>query len=90
LRTDNTALFDRLTKRGYSTLKVGENVEAEIMQVVLEEALESYAEGAVHELASNSVEDMEANAARVNAWLATWLADHGVGGSGAAGFAGAQ
>lgn len=47
LQTDNTLLFDRLTKRGYSTKKVAENVECEIMHVVVEEARECYATGVV-------------------------------------------
>ncbi|KAL4129442.1 hypothetical protein PRIC2_005450 [Phytophthora ramorum] len=42
LRADNTTLFDRLQKRGYSDKKVAENVECEIMEVVLQEARESY------------------------------------------------
>eukprot|EP00042_Codosiga_hollandica_P021330 m.73797 g.73797 ORF g.73797 m.73797 type:complete len:191 (-) comp50309_c0_seq4:259-831(-) len=35
LRADNTLLWDRLLKRGYSESKIQENVEAEIMQVSL-------------------------------------------------------
>jgi hypothetical protein len=71
-------------------------VEAEIMQVVAEEARESYAEGVVHEVPSNAVEDVESNAARVEAWLAAWKADHpdgvasGPAAAGAAGGAGAE
>ena len=38
--------------------------------MVLEEAQESYAEGAVRPLRSDSVEDMEANVETVRAWLA--------------------
>jgi adenylate kinase len=33
LTTDNTVLYDRLVKRGYSKHKVEENVQCEIMQV---------------------------------------------------------
>jgi broad-specificity NMP kinase len=33
LTTDNTILYDRLVKRGYSQHKVEENVQCEIMQV---------------------------------------------------------
>lgn len=42
LQTDNTILYDRLEKRGYDQEKVQENVTCEIMQVVLEEARDSY------------------------------------------------
>ena len=36
LTTDNTILFDRLTRRGYNKKKVQENVQCEIMQVCVE------------------------------------------------------
>ena len=75
LRANNTVLFDRLTERGYAQNKITENVECEIMQVVLEEARESYAEEIVHELPSNTVEDMESAVARVRQWLDAWKQD---------------
>ena len=40
LQCDNTVLYDRLEKRGYTIKKIQENVECEIMQVTLEEMLE--------------------------------------------------
>ena len=43
------------------------------MQVVLEEARESYAPEIVHDLQSNTVEEMEANVERVATWAANWL-----------------
>jgi adenylate kinase len=57
---------------------VEENVTAEIMCVVAEEARESYAEDVVHEVPSNSHADMESNVERVVAWVAQWCADNGV------------
>jgi len=69
LEADNTVLFDRLTKRGYSPAKVQENVECEIMKVVRDEAQESYAEEIVQILPSNTVEDLEQNLERVQQWL---------------------
>ena len=42
LTCDNTVLYDRLQARNYRDNKIQENVECEIMQVVLEEARESY------------------------------------------------
>ena len=59
LRAKTDVLFDRLTERGYSEKKRGENLEAEIMQVVLDEARESYEEDIVQELPSNTVEEMD-------------------------------
>ena len=61
LTTDNTTLYDRLALRGYSAVKIGENVECEIMQVVLEEAKESYASEIVLVLDSTSQQDIDSN-----------------------------
>ena len=51
--------------RGYSLAKVKENVEAEIMQVVRDEAFESYSEEIILELENNTLEDMEKNLAAI-------------------------
>ena len=42
LMADNTVLYERLEKRGYEEKKISENVQCEIMQVIAEEARESY------------------------------------------------
>lgn len=42
LQCDNTALYERLERRGYPQAKVQENVQCEIMMVILEEARDSY------------------------------------------------
>ncbi|KAI9850697.1 MAG: factor activating pos9 [Thelocarpon superellum] len=76
LRTDSTTLFDRLTSRGYSAKKLEENLDSEIMQVLLEEARESYDEEIVVELRSDTVEDIESNAERVQQWIQQWRQDH--------------
>ena len=62
--------------RGYPLKKIQENNEAEIMGVVSEEARESYAPEIVVELQSESTEDLEANVARVVAWVEAWRKDH--------------
>jgi adenylate kinase len=77
LRTKTDVLFDRLTTRGYNEKKRAENMEAEIMQVILDEAREAYAQEIVHEVASNTVEDMENNVVRVDQWCKQWLKDNG-------------
>jgi broad-specificity NMP kinase len=79
LTCDNSALYDRLRARGYSQVKVSENIEAEIMRVIAEEAHEAYPSGMVHELPSGTVADMESNCARVEGWLAQWVGDHPTG-----------
>ncbi|XP_045611606.1 adenylate kinase isoenzyme 6 isoform X2 [Procambarus clarkii] len=77
LRTDNTLLFDRLASRGYQGKKLEDNVECEIMNVLRDEAKESYAEHLVHELPSNTTEDMESNLERILLWIAAWKRDNG-------------
>jgi adenylate kinase len=69
LRTDNEVLYRRLEKRGYAEKKIRENVEAEIMQVVLDESRASYDEEIVKEVKSDSVAELEANVANVAAWF---------------------
>ena len=87
LRCDNTILFDRLVNRydvhsvshrirGYSTHKIEENVECEIMQSILDEARESYDVNIVHELRSETFEDLEENVNRVAQWFENWKAEH--------------
>ena len=72
LRADNSVLYSRLESRGYSDKKLADNVEAEIMQVILDEAREAYREEIVIELPSNTIEDMEANLTRTMQWLENW------------------
>ena len=59
MRAETSVLFDRLTSRGYSDAKRSENIECEIMQICLEEAMESYDRSIVNELPSNTLEDLE-------------------------------
>ncbi|KAJ1834409.1 factor activating pos9 [Coemansia sp. RSA 2703] len=65
LRADTTKVYDRLEARGYKQNKISENVECEIMQVVLDEAKESYKEELILELQSNTVDDMEENVKKI-------------------------
>ncbi|KAI3658169.1 hypothetical protein MP638_000852 [Amoeboaphelidium occidentale] len=69
LRTETKVLYDRLTSRQYSELKIKENVECEIMQVALDEAKEAYPDTAVVGLQSNTEEDMSENINRIRQWL---------------------
>ncbi|ORZ22307.1 AAA domain-domain-containing protein [Absidia repens] len=77
LRAQTHTLFDRMEKRGYNQKKRDENMECEIMQVVLDEAKESYAPEIVVELQSDTVDDMESNVDRVKLWLDAWKTQHG-------------
>ena len=47
--------------------------------MVLDEARESYAPEIVHELQSRTEEDLVANVARVQQWIACWVADQASG-----------
>lgn len=76
LRTETETLFDRLTKRGYSEKKRMENMECEIMQVVVEEARESYATEIVHEVPSNTLDDLDSALERVTSWYSSWQASN--------------
>ncbi|CAN6609663.1 adenylate kinase isoenzyme 6 homolog Fap7p [Trichomonascus vanleenenianus] len=76
LRADTNVLYDRLKARGYADNKIEENMDAEIMQVLLEDARESYAEEIVVELQSNTVEDMDSNVERIVGWKEQWDKDN--------------
>ena len=78
LRAKTETLFDRLTARGYPEKKRSENMEAEIMQVILEEARQSYAPEIVHELQSNTIEDLQCNVQRACQWCDQWVSDRRV------------
>ena len=61
------------TFRGYPEKKIQENNESEIMQVVLEDARESYVPEIVVELTSETTEDLEGNVARILEWIQNWM-----------------
>jgi adenylate kinase len=63
---------------GYPTKKIQENNDAEIMDVVIEEARDSYAPEIVVELQSESTEDLESNVGRIVEWIKNWRADRGL------------
>ena len=75
LRCQTEILYDRLQARGYAQAKLQQNMESEIMQVILEEAREAYDPAIVHEVASNTVADMEATVQRVRDWSQQWIKD---------------
>ncbi|KAJ1454018.1 AAA domain-containing protein [Pelagophyceae sp. CCMP2097] len=76
LRTKTEVLYDRLLARGYAENKIRENVECEIMQVLLEEAHQSYSPQIVVELQSDAQADVQANVDRVVQWHAQWQQEH--------------
>ena len=72
LRTDSTKLYDRLQARNYPESKLQENLDSEIMEVLLEEARESYNDEIVVELQSNDADDIESNVERIMIWIEDW------------------
>ncbi|XP_073312429.1 adenylate kinase isoenzyme 6 homolog [Primulina huaijiensis] len=72
LQTENSVLYDRLTKRGYTGQKLSNNIECEIFQILLEEAKESYSEGIVVALRSDSVDDIDRNLSTLTDWVRSW------------------
>ena len=77
LRTDSTILYDRLKARQYPEAKLQENMDAEIMEVLLEEATESYDEEIVVQLQSDEADDVEKNVERIEQWIHNWKRDRG-------------
>merc|ERR1712086_465254 len=76
LRTKNEVLYPRLEARGYSDKKIQENVECEIMEVVAEEARESYKQEIYVEFDSNTADEMELNADKLKEWIDNWQPGH--------------
>jgi adenylate kinase len=75
LRADTATLYDRLAARGYGARKLEQNMDAEIMQVLLDEARGAFDEEVVVELKSNTMEDLDANVERVAQWVEQWKSD---------------
>ncbi|XP_070760752.1 adenylate kinase isoenzyme 6 [Enoplosus armatus] len=76
LRTDNAQLYTRLESRGYTGKKLQDNVQCEIFQTIYEEAMEAYSEEIVHQLTSNTPEDLERNLEQIVQWTEQWMKDH--------------
>jgi len=77
-RTDKLQL-STFSHRGYPLKKIQENNEAEIMNVVLEEAREGYAEEIVVALQSEDTDDLESNVSRIVQWIEAWQKNQGSG-----------
>lgn len=58
--------------------KIQENNDAEIMNVVADEARESYAPEIVVELPSEGTKHLESNVSRIVEWIQTWQQDRKV------------
>ncbi|KAK4193088.1 AAA domain-containing protein [Podospora australis] len=76
LRADTATLYDRLKARNYPEVKLQENMDAEIMEVLVQEAKDSYDEEIVVELQSSNADEMEANVDRIEQWFTQWKKDN--------------
>lgn len=63
--------------RDYPEAKLQENLDSEIMEVLLEEARDSYDAEIIVELTSNSSDEMESNVERIEGWVTQWKKDNG-------------
>ncbi|KAL8972579.1 MAG: hypothetical protein Q9183_000472 [Haloplaca sp. 2 TL-2023] len=76
LRSNSAVLYDRLKARNYAESKLQENMDAEIMEVLLHEARDAFDTEMVIELWSNTPDDMDNNASRIETWLEQWKQQH--------------
>lgn len=78
LRTNTDLLYDRLASRGYEGKKLEDNVQCEIFQVLVDEAKSAYDEEIVHELMSDTPDQMEDNLEKISTWIQNWrnASDH--------------
>lgn len=72
LRSGTAEIYDRLTARGYKDSKLQENIDAEVMEVILQEAREGFAGDKVLEMQSNNMEDVDLNTLKIMSWLNAW------------------
>lgn len=58
--------------RDYPEAKLQENLDSEIMEVLLQEARDSYDEEIIVELTSNTSDEVESNIERIEMWISQW------------------
>lgn len=54
-------------------------MDAEIMEVLLQEARDAYDEEMVVELRSDELDQVDANVERIEQWIQAWVRDHANG-----------
>lgn len=72
IQCNNTVLYDRLQQRGYSDSKLKQNIEAEIFNVIGDEASESYSEEIVFFLPSETAEQYTDNIEQITEFVRNW------------------
>ncbi|KAF7649946.1 hypothetical protein LDENG_00133550 [Lucifuga dentata] len=76
LRTESDTLYTRLESRGYTGKKLQDNVQCEIFQTIYEEAKEAYRDEIIHQLSSNTPDDLERNLEQIVQWSEQWMKDN--------------
>lgn len=76
LQIDLSVSFLVFWPRGYKGKKLQDNIQCEIFQTIYEEAMSSYKEEIVHQLSSNTPEDMERNLDQIIPWIEQWIKDN--------------
>lgn len=72
IKCNNTVLYDRLKQRGYTGSKLQQNIEAEIFNVIGDEASESYAEDIVFALSSETEQQFTDNVVQITDFVHNW------------------
>ena len=62
-----------LSNRNYNQKKIQENVEAEIMQVILDDCNEYYPKNKIKCCNSNTIEEMEKNLGNIKDWIKNFV-----------------
>ncbi|ELP90815.1 adenylate kinase isoenzyme, putative [Entamoeba invadens IP1] len=78
LRTDNTVLYDRLLQKGYKENKVTNNLDCEIFQVCLDEAMENYQHKLVWEVHNETPEQLEEAVDAIAKYITLWPKSFGL------------
>lgn len=76
MKKKNGRKLIKYTCRKYPEVKLQENLDSEIMDVLIQEARESYDEEIVVELQSKDTDEMESNVERIEGWLKQWKEDN--------------
>ncbi|KFD58968.1 hypothetical protein M514_00131 [Trichuris suis] len=72
LRCDTEILYDRLVSRGYGPAKLQSNMECEIFDYLVEEAMNAFPHDRVFVLKNNNEQDVEVNANLIVSRYRSW------------------
>ncbi|CAG2103709.1 unnamed protein product [Medioppia subpectinata] len=69
MRCNNTLLYDRLKERSYSEVKITANIECEIFETIVEEAVEWFGSDVCHQLTNETEEELDTNCQKICDWI---------------------